>query len=151
MAGYIERLKANCERALVAEPERVFILKNLEELWGLREGIYIFRQLSGSPGETFDRFLNFKSHNSRKCPKANAPNWTMYVGSSTTGLKKRIAQHLGKGPEGTYALHLEFWFEEAYEIEIKIYNETREVLQIIEDDLSEELKPAFGKQGGNNK
>jgi hypothetical protein len=32
-----------------------------------------------------------------------------------------------------------------------MYDVENEVLQIIEDDLSDILKPAFGKQGGNNK
>lgn len=75
----------------------------------------------------------------------------MYVGSSTTGVKKRIQQHMGDGHAGTYALHLKHWFKANYRITIKQYSETKEVLQIIEDDLSESLKPAFGKQGGNNK
>ncbi len=38
-----------------------------------------------------------------------------------------------------------------YKITIMQYDVPREVLQIIEDGLSDKLKPAFGKQGGNNK
>jgi len=76
----------------------------------------------------------------------------MYVGSSTTGVDKRIKQHIGDGPKGTYALHLRHWFDGEYTVTIKQYdNKLREVIQVIEDDLSDQLKPAFGKQGGNNK
>jgi hypothetical protein len=31
------------------------------------------------------------------------------------------------------------------------FDKTRDVLQIIEDDISDRLSPAFGKKGGNNK
>jgi hypothetical protein len=31
------------------------------------------------------------------------------------------------------------------------YDITNEALYIIDDDLADSLKPAFGKQGGNNK
>ena len=66
-------------------------------------------------------------------------------------LKKRIEQHLGEGNKSTYALHLSHWFKGTYKIKILIYNEPIEVLQIIEDNLSHRLKPAFGKKGGNGK
>jgi len=75
------------------------------------------------------------------------------VGSSTTGLKKRIKEHLGDGSKSTYSLQLKHWFNGSYRITIKVYDDkiSREVIQIIEDNLSHQLKPAFGKQGGNNK
>jgi len=38
-----------------------------------------------------------------------------------------------------------------YKITIKEYTVAKDVLQIIEDDLSDQLSPAFGKKGGNNK
>jgi len=66
-------------------------------------------------------------------------------------IKKRIKQHRGDGYEGTYALHLKHWFKFQYKITVKQYSVSKEVLQIIEDDLSDRLKPAFGKKGGNNK
>lgn len=76
----------------------------------------------------------------------------MYVGSTTTGLKKRIKEHIGNGHKSTYALHLSHWFEQGnYKITIKEYNAPKEVIQIIEDALSDELNPAFGKSGANNK
>jgi len=38
-----------------------------------------------------------------------------------------------------------------YKITILVYDEPIEILQIIEDNISYNLKPAFGKMGGNNK
>ena len=77
----------------------------------------------------------------------------MYVGSSVTNIRKRIEQHKGLGYPGTYALHLGYWFKGSYKITIKEYKASlsKEVLQIIEDSLSYDLSPAFGKKGGNNK
>ena len=75
----------------------------------------------------------------------------LYVGSSTTNLSKRISEHLGRGNKATYALHLEHWCKDKYRITVKVYDVASEVLQIIEDALSFELKPAFGKQGANNR
>lgn len=43
------------------------------------------------------------------------------------------------------------WFKGRYKITIKVYDEELGVLQIIEDNISHNLKPAFGKLGGNNK
>ena len=75
----------------------------------------------------------------------------MYVGSSTTGIKNRLKQHLGQGHKATYALHLNQWFQGQVKITIKQYDVENQVLQLIEDDLSDQLKPAFGKLGANNK
>lgn len=94
---------------------------------------------------------DYKKSKQRSCPKLNAPSSIMYVGSSTTGIKKRIEQHLGDGPQNTYALHLKHWFKGKYKITIKIFDEPIEVLQIIEDAISHDLAPAFGKSGGNNR
>ena len=58
---------------------------------------------------------------------------------------------MGHGNKGTYALHLSHWFAGKFKITVKQYDVAGDVLQIIEDDLSYSLKPAFGKQGGNNK
>jgi hypothetical protein len=44
-----------------------------------------------------------------------------------------------------------YWFSGTYKITVRIYDVPDDVLQIIEDDLSDRLKPAFGNQGGNNK
>ena len=62
-----------------------------------------------------------------------------------------IYRYIGDGSKATYALHLSHWFRGEYKVTVKVYNEHSDVLQIIEDALSDELKPAFGKQGSNNK
>ena len=72
--------------------------------------------------------------------------WVIYYWT-----EKRIKEHIGDGNKNTYSLQLKHWFNGKYKITIQIYEEPIEVLQIIEDNLSYQLKPAFGKQGGNNK
>lgn len=56
-----------------------------------------------------------------------------------------------KKHQKTYALHMKNWFKGEYKISILVYDEPIEILQIIEDNISNNLKPAFGKMGGNNK
>ncbi len=149
--SYIDRLIDNCKTAKQASPIKEFYLNDLSELDELKQAIYVIEQTEGNEEEVFLEFSRFKDKKERKCATLNSPSKIMYVGSSTTGVKKRIEQHQGDGHAGTYALHPKHWFKGKYRITIKEYSETKEVLQIIEDDLSERLKPAFGKQGGNNK
>ncbi len=149
--SYIDRLIKNCEIAKKVTPVKEFELKDLSELDGIKQVIYVIEQVDGDFDKTFLEFSRYKDKKERKCAKLNSPSKIMYVGSSTTGVKKRIEQHQGDGNAGTYALHLKYWFKDSPKIIIKQYAETNEVLQIIEDDLSDKLKPAFGKQGGNNK
>jgi len=148
---YIEKLIENCKKAKAANPVKEFILKDLSELNEIKQAIYIIEQINGSEKDAFLEFSRYKNKKERKCAKLNSPSRVMYVGSSTTGVRKRIEQHKGEGHAGTYALHLKYWFTSDYRILIKQYSEPKEVLQIIEDDLSDRLKPAFGKKGGNNK
>ncbi len=149
--SYIDRLIQNCKMAKKAVPVKEFELKDLSDLDGMKQAIYVIEQVDDDYDKTYSDYSRYKEKKERKCAKLNTPSKTMYVGSSTTGVKKRIMQHRGDGNEGTYALHLKYWFKGRSIITIKQYNETKEVLQIIEDDLSDKLKPAFGKQGGNNK
>lgn len=148
---YIDKLITNCEIAKKSSPTNEFILKGLTDLDDLKQAIYIIEEIEGNIEKTFQQFSRYKEKKERKCAKLNVPSQVMYVGSSTTGVRKRIVQHLGDGHAGTYALHMKYWFEGKHKITIKQYDVTKEVLQIIEDDLSDKLKPAFGKQGGNNK
>lgn len=149
---YIEQLIADCELAKKAEPVRKFVLNDLSELDDIKYGIYIIEEIGGEPDNTFLQFARFKKTSDRKCARLNNPSKTLYVGSSTTGMKKRIEQHYGYGPKGTYALHLKHWFgDRKTKITILDYDVTPQVLQIIEDGISFDLKPAFGKTGGNNK
>lgn len=152
--SYIEKLIENCKKARNTKPMREFILDNTSELNGVSKAIYIIEDMSDDNAATFRQLSDYKATKQRACPKLNTASSVMYVGSSTTGVKKRIEQHYGlKSSKDTYALHLSHWFKGETKITIKIYDESveNEVLQIIEDALSHELKPAFGKQGGNNK
>ncbi|MFA6144737.1 MAG: hypothetical protein WCW84_12675 [Sulfurimonas sp.] len=153
--SYIDRLIKNCELAKKATPIQEFVFKNLDELDSIKQAIYIIEEINGDNGDTFSKFSNYKERKERKCAKLNSPSNIMYVGSSTNyRVKTRIKQHLGNSDsyKETYALHLGHWFVGEYKITIKQYDVIdNDVLQIIEDDLSDQLKPAFGKQGGNNR
>jgi hypothetical protein len=148
---YIDKLIENCELAKKALPSKEFVLSDMAQLDGIAQAIYVVEQVGGDIEKTFLDFSRYKEKKERKCAKLNSPSKVMYVGSSTTGVRKRIEQHLGEGHEGTYSLHLKYWFNGEHKITVKEYNVTKDVLQIIEDDLSHNLNPAFGKRGGNNK
>ena len=149
--GYIDTLIKNCEIAKKAKPIKKFELKCISELDNVKQAIYIIEQIDSDVDKVFSDFSNYKGKKERKCAKLNSPSKTMYVGSSTSGVKKRIEQHQGLSSHSTYSLHLKYWFKGELKIIIKLYDEDRDVLQIIEDDLSDQLKPAFGKQGGNGR
>jgi hypothetical protein len=156
--NYIDSLISNCEIARKTIPISEFELQDLEVLDGIGKAIYIVEEIKGDVKKTFTDFSKFKESEKkivkgRKCPKLNKPSKIMYVGSSVTNIRKRIEQHKGLGYPGTYALHLGHWFKGSYKITIKEYKASlsKEVLQIIEDSLSYDLSPAFGKKGGNNK
>ncbi len=151
MMNYIDSLIENCQKAKSAKPISDFVLTDVTQIIGINKAIYIIEEIGGDSNKTFNLFSTYKKLKQRACPKLNAPSPVMYVGSSTTGIKKRIDQHLGNGPKDTYALHLKHWFNGQYKITIKVYDEPLAVLQIIEDALSHELNPAFGKRGSNNK
>jgi Uri superfamily endonuclease len=150
--AYLDDLIEDCRAAKKAKPLKQFIMGEFHELKDIKSAIYIIRERNADTSSTFHAFQKFKKKKERACAKLNHPSSTLYVGSSTTGLMRRIKQHLGNGPKSTYALHLSHWAaEQEIEIEILQYNVPREVLQLIEDSISSELKPAFGKLGGNNK
>ena len=89
----------------------------------------------------------------------------LYVGSKRrAGLRGRIRQHMSDNPNSqTYALKLGCWYPWKCRIHFRQYDlpnapvgskEDRfygQVLQIIEDSISGELEPMFGKRGGNAK
>ena len=152
--SYIENLIKNCVTASQAKPINTYEVSSIEEITQLpkmQRAIYVIKLIEGDITLTFNDFVSYKATKQRKCAKINKENDILYVGSSTTGLVNRLKQHLGYGHSGTYALHLSEWFTGKITITIYEYIEDIQVLQIVEDDLSHELKPAFGKQGGNNK
>jgi hypothetical protein len=74
----------------------------------------------------------------------------MYVGSSGNCVK-RLMEHLGFGAKSTYSLHMSSWATGLvgdFEIEILKYTDIDQtVLCAIEDQLSKEMKPLFGRRG----
>lgn len=159
--NYLDQLILNCELAKTAIPIQQFTLdktSNFDEIASLKSAIYIIKEIDGNSQKTFDDFMRFRKEQNEKtfdeklnCPKPNSSSETLYVGSSTTGVKKRLEEHTKKVNKKTYALRLNDWFNGNYEIDVKVYDVSREILQLIEDNLANELKPAFGKKGGNNK
>lgn len=150
--GYIDSMIRNCHLAKSAKPVREFVLTDLCELDDISSAIYIIEEVnSNNTEQTFQDFSDFRDRTERACARLNAPSNIMYVGSSTTGVKNRIKEHRGDGYPGKSALHLRHWFNGEHKITVKEYDEPREIIQIIEDDLHDKLKPAFGKMGGNNR
>lgn len=147
--GYIDKLIEDCHQAKLAKPSRTFEMTDFTDLAGIKKAIYTIEQIDGDPEKTFLDFCRFKQTKQRSCARANAPSKVLYVGSSTTNLQRRISEHLGRGNKATYALHLDHWCSDNYKVTIRVYDVAADVLQIIEDDLSHQLKPAFGKQGAN--
>ncbi|WP_104398496.1 hypothetical protein [Vibrio penaeicida] len=149
---YLNNLIQACERAKQALPIRDFVITHPRDIpTNIKKGIYVIQEVGGDIDDTFQLFIQFKNTKLKSCCKINHPSRVLYVGSSTTGLHKRLRQHLVKCHEKTYSLHLYHWFEGKYEIHIKEYDEDGHIIQLIEDNISHKLKPAFGKQGGNNK
>lgn len=156
---YLEELKVLIEKALKAEPKKIFEMKNLSDLDHVGHAIYVIEEIEGNPKTTYEAFSEYKSGQNMKpkaerraCAALNAPSQILYVGSSTTGIKNRIKGHLGDGPKGTYALQLRHWFGGKYKITVRDYDRLDpRVIQLLEDDLSYALEPAFGKKGGNGK
>lgn len=133
--------------------------EGLDGLFGRRTSVvYIFEEVGGDPQETRREFEAYKlglGDNPRriKLPRLNAvASRCMYVGSSSDGVRGRLAQHVLTAPRGTYALQLSLWFKaKVYRIHLRRYDVDRPTLQLIEDATSETLRPAFGKQGGNGR
>lgn len=148
--GFIDDVIATCEAAKVTLPIRELDGSNLTALGKVRQAIYVIEQVQGDPKDTFGDYKQYKATKARACAKLNAPSPIMYVGSSTTGVRKRIEQHLGIGHHNTYALHLKHWFKGEFKIVVLEYDTNPKVLQLIEDALSHTLAPAFGKRGLNN-
>ncbi|EGQ9283822.1 GIY-YIG nuclease family protein [Vibrio vulnificus] len=148
---YLDRLIRACETAKAAKPKSDFKVAGFNEIPDLDKGIYIIKEVGGCADSTFESFVDFKRKKLKACSKVNSPSKVLYVGSSTTGLRKRLRQHLVDCPDKTYSLHMYQWFDGNYEVRILEYDVPTEILQLIEDAISYDLKPAFGKQGGNNK
>lgn len=137
------RLNNECE-------EVISELKNCENV------IYTIKQVGGDISQTIEAFKNKKNDNLQPLalPKINqSGSETLYVGSSVNKFGARLRLHLGANGPRTYALHLSEWFHGSISLTVWKYDPkiSRDVLQLIEDNLSFELKPSFGKKGANNK
>lgn len=163
-SSYFDNLIEDCHTAKTAEPylaidfELLFPLANevvdFAELSDHQKGIYIIEDLNAENKDTFEALKMFKSNQrgTFACPKLNSPSHVLYVGSSTTGIKKRLEQHCGlTGAKQTSALHAKHWFTGRLKITVYLYEHPRNIIQLIEDGLSDALQPAFGKTGPNNK
>ena len=151
---YIKNLIASCQDAMTATPTKTIEITDMADLTaleGIKKAIYVIEEINGNRDETYQALALYKGKEERACPKLNEACDVMYVGSTRTDLKNRIEQHIGNGHKATYALHLRHWFRGKYKITVTQYDVPDEVLQILEDDLSDRMKPAFGKRGGNNK
>lgn len=159
--SYLNQLISNCELAKKAVPIKHFTLQktsDFDEIASIKSAIYIIKEIDGNSQKTFDDFMRFRKEQDEKtfehklnCSKPNSSSEILYIGSSTTGVKKRLEEHTKKVNKKTYALRLNEWFSGNYEIDVKVYDVSKDILQLIEDNLAHELKPAFGKKGGNNK
>jgi len=84
--------------------------------------------------------------------KQNPESRCLYVGSSITGIEKRINQHLGFSYDTTYSLQLNKWASAMrIAVTVKVFEiptRDQQIVQIIEDYLWSQLFPVLGKKGG---
>ncbi|ENV73820.1 hypothetical protein F946_00757 [Acinetobacter johnsonii ANC 3681] len=162
--SYLDTLINDCEIAKQSKPINTYIYSSNEDLETffilhrkelIQEdifAIYIIKEINGNSEETRFKFEQFKHNKEIACPKLNHnPSDVLYVGSSSKNVINRLKQHILGAHSKTYALRLVNWFQGEYEIEIRTYKVASNILQLIEDNLSHNLHPAFGKTGGNNK
>ena len=97
--AYLDDLIEDCRAAKKAKPMKQFIMGELNELKEIKSAIYIIRERNADTDSTFHAFQEFKKKKERACAKLDHPSSTLYVGSSTTGLMRRVKQHLGNGPK----------------------------------------------------
>lgn len=115
-----------------------------------------------------ERFANFSKENKLKAKSKDRLNHSryndknvpeslvLYVGSSLNGFKNRLKDHLGvKKGLRTYGLHLSKWDNGLdYSIQVKSYEVRsklpveRHLVELLEQQIWDELQPAFGKRSG---
>ena len=61
MMQYLDNLIQACEKAKIAKPSLDFVITNFDEIPDIQKGIYIIREISGDPKDTFEVFKNFKA------------------------------------------------------------------------------------------
>lgn len=128
----------------------------ISELKDCENVIYRIKQIGGDISQTIEALKKRKTDNRYPLalPKINdSGSETLYVGSSVNKFGARLRLHLGANSPRTYALHLSEWFQGSISLTVWQYDLkiSRDVLQLIEDNLSFESKPSFGKMGANNR
>ena len=125
--------------------------------------IYVIEDNTGELAKTVEAYEKkrpYPGKNTYKLPKFNKPvcehnpdHKILYVGSSTGGrIKTRLKQHFSAKEGSTYALRLRLWWPSGKgKVYLRRYKVGIDVLQLIEDGFSEQLKPVFGKLGGNGR
>jgi len=123
-----------------------------------------------SPREVRDAFIAARDRKTLKLPQLNSSeSVAIYVGSScATGkrsdtLRSRLKQHLCFAPNGTYALRLGEWagaLTGGVHVSAWQYPEVaageagdrlaRQTVLAVEDWLSQNLEPMFGRRGSRN-
>lgn len=108
------------------------------------------------PEELVEQFKNKQIVDDFKFARDNKSTDSeyVYVGScTTTKLGNRFKQHCGYGHPKTYSLQLSKWLSDSELTFTFCYFEVenKDLVQYIEDQLHSELKPLFGKSGGNNR
>lgn len=101
----------------------------------------------------YDVYKNAKNgkKSGRAYARLNRESHCLYVGSSND-LIHRIKQHMGFGPNGTFAMQLCHWCDQVdLDVNLKIYAFTNSIsskaFQAFEDGVWDSLKPMLGRQG----
>lgn len=121
-----------------------------------KEGNHIYWIEVDKPEELVAQFRNKQVLGDFKFARDNRNTESnfVYVGScTTTKLGNRFKQHCGYKDSKTYSLQLSTWISNA-ELSFRFcYFDVlnKSLVQYIEDQLHRELKPLFGKSGGNNR
>ena len=137
---------------LINSREKEYCLEQLERVGDIKSAIYIISK--GFPLSTShslkEKLIGYKKSSNRKCPKINDNlSEVLYVGSSTTGVKKRLEQHLGYGHPQTY-VYLCHWLDEEVQFKFEYQSLTRDILQLIEDAISQTKYPCLVRGSNNN-
>tara|TARA_R110002111_G_scaffold195899_1_gene261685 strand:- start:142 stop:717 length:576 start_codon:yes stop_codon:yes gene_type:complete len=111
-------------------------------------------------------FENFSEKNKLKVKNKDRVNVSkynktlssfLYVGSSTTDFYSRLKNHFGTRGNRVYSMHLCKWDNDTnYDLKISTYiienlknlNTTHSIVELVEQQVWDELKPNFGKRSG---
>jgi len=131
-------------------------LKRIEENINHSKYKYIYTfTIIGNPSldSIYNRYKETKENKkeARAYARLNRKSPCLYVGSSKE-IVSRVKQHLGYGPQGTFAMQLIYWCKSLnLDIDLNIYSFDSEIslqsFQAFEDGAWRLLKPMLGRQG----